>query len=331
LSTFIISHGVTLDFSASANHHHTMLSNPLNKQTIGRFAPSPTGFLHFGSLVTAVASYCLAKQAGGLWLVRMEDLDQAREIPGAADTILRQLESFGLHWDGKVIYQSQRGERYGEITAELQRCALIYPCSCSRKQLELKAQHLGNDGPIYPGTCLIKPPHNLNNTALRLKTTQQVISFSDQIHGVIAQNIAQEVGDFILRRRDGIFAYQLAVVVDDYDSGVNQIVRGRDLLASTARQIYLAQQLGFTVPEYSHIPLALSSGGVKISKSHHQINLLAQQNVAELLYKALIFLGQQPPPFLKNEQAAPILAWATENFCANSIPIHDLPAPDLGL
>ena len=308
-----------------------MLSKPLSKQTIGRFAPSPTGFLHFGSLVTAVASYCLAKKNEGLWLVRMEDLDQEREIPGAADTILHQLESFGFRWDGEVIYQSQRSARYGEITAELQHRALIYPCSCSRKQLELNSQHLGIDGPIYSGTCLQTPPCNLRNTALRLKTTQQVISFSDQIQGGIAQNIAQEVGDFILRRRDGFFAYQLAVVVDDYDCGINQIVRGRDLLTSTARQIYLARQLGFTIPEYSHIPLALSSGGVKISKSHHQINLLAHKNTSDLLYKALIFLGQPPPPYLKREQAATILAWAIENFSVVNIPTQDLSAPDIGI
>ncbi len=299
---------------------------------IGRFAPSPTGVLHFGSLVTAVASYCLAKHVGGQWLLRIEDLDAPRVVAGTADQIMHQLEVFCLHWDGTVMYQSQRSGRYQEVVEYLYDQHLVYPCGCSRRQIADSALSVGCDGPVYPGTCRPHPHLKVDNgtvqeVAWRFKTVDEIISFKDAVQGVVAQNTFLEVGDFILQRRDGSFAYQLAVVVDDYDSGVTHIVRGRDLLSSTVRQICLATQLGFSQPQYAHIPLALNMSGEKISKRHHQVAVVNVGTsiavVSELLYQALIFLGQQPPADLLRETPEFMLAWAVANFNVATIPAQD--------
>ncbi|MDY0191297.1 MAG: tRNA glutamyl-Q(34) synthetase GluQRS [Desulfuromonas sp.] len=292
----------------------------LNKQ-VGRFAPSPTGVLHFGSLVTAVASYCMAKQTGGQWLVRIDDLDQPRVVAGAADAILQQLDSMGLHWDGEILYQSRRTERYREVVQQLQAYRLTYPCCCSRKQVIASAPHFGDEGPIYPRTCLGKVL-TAPEVAQRLITTHDELVFHDLVQGEMRQDIAAEVGDFILQRRDGVFAYQLAVVVDDHDSGVTQIVRGRDLLASTARQIYLSRLLAYAVPVYAHLPLALTHAGEKISKRHHQIDMRGM-DTGRLVYQALVFLGQNPPAEMFGEQAQVLLRWGCENFSIAAVPAQD--------
>ena len=215
----------------------------------GRFAPSPTGPLHFGSLVAALASWLDARAAGGTWKLRMEDLDPQRERRGAAAAILRQLETAGLVWDGPVIYQSARSESYDRALDQLHRAGLTYACGCTRREMADSA--LAIDGSrIYPGTCRNglapgKPPR-----ALRLRTVEEPIRFTDRLQGEGVQSVAREVGDFVLRRADGAYAYQLAVVVDDAQQGITDVVRGADLLDSTPRQILLQRLLGFPTPRY---------------------------------------------------------------------------------
>jgi len=257
---------------------------------VGRFAPSPTGPLHFGSLVAALASYMEAKAAQGKWLVRIEDLDAPRAQAGAADDILRALERLGLHWDGSVHYQSARRERYRAVADDLARRGFAYPCACTRKELEDSA--LAIDGArIYPGTCRHGLPDGRLGRALRLRTHDAPIGFLDRVQGWVEQRVEREVGDFVLRRADGVFAYQLAVVVDDFDQGVSDVVRGADLLDSTARQIHLQRLLGARTPGYAHVPVAVNAAGEKISKQTgaRPLNL---SDPARELERARRFLGQ---------------------------------------
>ena len=289
---------------------------------IGRFAPSPTGPLHFGSLLAALASYLEAKTQDGLWLVRMEDLDKPREVAGAANHILNTLEKFGLEWDGEVVYQSQRSELYQEALNQIKAKSLIYQCSCSRKEIadsynQKPAEH-GIDGLIYPGTCRDKSS-TFKPYAERIKVKDQNISFNDAIQGKIDQNLANQIGDFVLKRADGLFAYQLAVVVDDHLQGATHIVRGADLLDSTPRQIYLQQVLGYSTPKYAHIPVASNQAGEKLSKQTLATPIDAN-NAPNLLINALDFLGQTPPQDLSNYKAQEILAWAMQHWALDKIP-----------
>jgi len=257
---------------------------------VGRFAPSPTGPLHFGSLVAALASYMEAKAANGKWRLRMEDLDKPREQPGAADDIQRALDRLGLHWDGPVLYQSRREERYRAALDDLVRRGFAYPCACTRRELEDSA--LAIDGArIYPGTCRHGLPAGRPARALRLRTHDAPIGFADRVQGWIEQRVEREVGDFVLRRADGIIAYQLAVVLDDLDQEVTDVVRGADLLDSTARQIHLQRLLGARTPGYAHIPVALNAAGEKLSKQTgaHPLDLSDPERE---LARARRFLGQ---------------------------------------
>jgi len=285
----------------------------------GRFAPSPTGPLHFGSLIAAVASYCEAKFHQGKWLVRMEDLDKPREIPGAATTILQQLENFGFEWDGAILYQSQRVEAYAAALDQLKQNNLVYPCTCTRKEIADSTSSLGIEGLIYPGTCLRQPLKQRSALAWRIKTPDRVISFHDAVQGHISQNLQQDIGDFILKRADGLFAYQLAVIVDDAEQGITHVVRGADLLNSTPRQIFLQQTLHYTTPIYAHVPVANNAAGEKLSKQ-----TLAQpihsKNCAELLFHALQFLGQNPPESLQSEAKPIIWQWALANWQLDKVP-----------
>lgn len=236
---------------------------------IGRFAPSPTGLLHAGSLVAAMASYLDARAHNGRWLVRIEDVDMARAVPGAADAILATLDAFGMHWDGSVITQSERTEQYAAALRQLGLHA--YPCSCSRREVAESSPGIGTDGAlIYPGTCRDglqgKPAR-----AVRLRVPDKgddagKIRFSDRWQGVIEQDLAAQAGDFVLKRADGFWAYQLAVVVDDAAQGVTDVVRGADLLGSTPRQIYLQRLLGLPTPCYLHVPILTNAAGEKLSK-----------------------------------------------------------------
>jgi len=292
---------------------------------IGRFAPSPTGPLHFGSLVAAVASYLDVKSninhplrhTDSQWLVRMEDLDKPREIKGAADDILHTLEAFGFAWDGEVIYQSQRTEAYQDALEQLK--SHTYSCICSRREIADSAMQ-GIDGLIYPGTCKAKTNLNKHQQhAMRVKVLDKNISFHDITQGNISQNLARDIGDFVLKRADGLFAYQLAVVVDDAAQGVNHIVRGSDLLDSTPRQIYLQQLLGYAQPSYAHLPIAVNAQGEKLSKQTLAAPISILQAPA-LLTQALTFLGQQPPLELANESVNNVWQWAFAHWQIAKVP-----------
>lgn len=286
---------------------------------VGRFAPSPTGPLHFGSLVAAVGSYCLARRIGGRWLLRMEDLDRPRVIPGAADEILRALELCGFEWDGEVLWQSRRDERYRQVLDELRGRGLVFDCGCSRREVLASAPHAGEEGPVYPGTCRAGLPPGRRPRAERLRVPAEAVTFCDLVFGVVEQHLATVVGDFVLRRADGLFAYQLAVVVDDHDCGVSQVVRGADLLGSTPRQIYLHQCLGWQVPDYLHLPLALAADGEKLSKRHGSLPLDVHA-AGDWLTAALEFLGQKVPAELKSAPPAELLRWGASSFDVRSIP-----------
>ena len=256
----------------------------------GRFAPSPTGPLHFGSLVAAVGSYLDAKAHGGVWLVRMDDLDLSRTVPGAADLILRSLESLGMAWDEPVVYQSKRSAAYEAALKVLKKRKLIYPCACSRREIADSAVG-GLDGPIYSGTCRKGLLAGRAARADRVITDNTRIELKDVIQGKIVHSLERQVGDFVVKRADGYYAYQLAAVVDDAAQGITDVVRGADLLDSTTRQIYLQQLLGYTTPRYAHLPVAVNVLGEKLSKQ----TLAAPIDNRELLATlnaALAFLGQ---------------------------------------
>ncbi len=231
-----------------------MPSTPLAPSYRGRFAPSPTGLLHAGSLTTAVGSYLQARSQGGEWLLRIEDLDPPREMPGASAAILRTLEAFGFAWDGPVVRQSQRLDAYQQALDQLIAQQRAYPCACTRREIAL-AGHPGLDGVVYPGTCRAGLPAGRHGRAWRLRVPAGRICFEDGLHGRIEQDVSACVGDYVLKRADGLFAYQLAVVVDDAWQGVNAVVRGADLLDSTTRQIVLQQALGVPTPSYMHLPV----------------------------------------------------------------------------
>jgi glutamyl-Q tRNA(Asp) synthetase len=296
------------------------LTSP-GSQVVGRFAPSPTGPLHFGSLVTAVGSYCLARRAGGRWLLRMEDLDLPRVVPGAADEILVCLDKLGLHWDDEIVWQSRRTAAYVEAVEYLREKGLVFDCACSRKEIILSAPHPGEEGPIYPGTCKPGLRPGRKPRALRIAVPEEQICFRDGVFGPLQQVLAETVGDFVLRRADGLFAYQLAVVVDDAASGVNQVVRGADLLSSTPRQIFLHACLGNPVPEYVHLPLVIDNRGRKISKRDGAVHPVHEQDAARLIARALNFLGQTVPGCLQGSTPAELLSWAVQNFDQKTIPV----------
>ncbi|MGC2968409.1 tRNA glutamyl-Q(34) synthetase GluQRS [Paraburkholderia aspalathi] len=238
----------------------------------GRFAPSPTGPLHFGSLVSALASWLDARAHGGAWLVRVEDIDGPRTVPGAAEEILSTLEHFGMHADEPPVWQSDRIARYQEALEQLKPAGLVYPCGCTRKEIadSLLHVHARNTTLAYPGTCR-SGLHGKPARAWRLRVPDgdaAVITFEDRWQGKQTQNLATEVGDFVLRRADDQWAYQLAVVVDDADAGITHIVRGADLMDSTARQIYLQRCLGVPTPEYLHVPVVTNDQGEKLSKQN---------------------------------------------------------------
>lgn len=286
---------------------------------IGRFAPSPTGPLHFGSLVAAVASYCDAKKHGGKWLLRIEDLDKPREVKGAAQEIIESLAGFGFEWNDEIIYQSERIDLYEANLKKLQEKNLIYPCTCSRKEIADSSQSRGIDGVIYPKTCLKHPTKEATPFSLRIKTPNAVTTFQDDIQGKISQNLSENIGDFILKRTDNIISYQLAVVVDDAQQGVTHIVRGADLLDSTPRQIFLQQQLGYLQPHYAHLPIACNPQGEKLSKQtlaeKIEVNHASQQ-----LFFALNFLNQNPPEALQFSSVQSIWEWAFEHWMLERIP-----------
>jgi glutamyl-Q tRNA(Asp) synthetase len=290
----------------------------------GRFAPSPTGPLHFGSLVAALASYLEAKKQQGEWLLRMEDLDTPRNQPGAADSILHSLEAFGFEWDGPVVYQSERLDLYAEVLLKLQKSELLYPCGCTRKEIADSAIH-GIEGAIYPSTCRNGLPPGKAARAWRIRTEDRIIDFDDTIQRHTAQNLARDIGDFVLKRADGFYAYQLAVVVDDADQGITHVVRGADLLDSTPRQIFLQQVLELPAMHYAHIPVVLNAQGEKLSKQTQAAAVDEQQPAAQL-WQALDFLQQAPPAAICNAPLTDIWQWAIKNWQLGRIRPSSLPA-----
>jgi len=255
---------------------------------VGRFAPSPTGPLHFGSLVAALASWLDARAADGRWLVRIEDLDPPRAVPGAADEILRTLDRLGLGWDGPVLYQSRRSASYEAALESLD----TYWCGCTRREIADSSIGRATDGAqIYPGTCRTGLAPGKTPRALRLRTGGEEIAFTDRVQGPQRQILEREIGDFVLLRADGQFAYQLAVVVDDAEQGVTDVVRGADLLDSTPRQIFLQRLLGYPMPRYLHVPAAVNEAGEKLSKQTGALPVDIKRK-AEELARALTFLGQ---------------------------------------
>ena len=296
----------------------------------GRFAPSPTGSLHFGSLVAALGSYLDAKHHHGTWLVRMEDLDTPRCTPEAADDILRTLEAYGLHWDGEVIYQSQRTAAYEYALQKLKDIGAAYSCCCTRKEIADSALH-GIEGPVYPGTCRHGIPAGREARAWRVKTDLDltrhssaggndetlnvagVITFDDALQDRITQHLENDIGDFVVKRVDGLFAYQLAVVVDDAFQDITHVVRGADLLQSTPRQIYLQQLLGLPIPHYLHLPVVVNAQGEKLSKQT-LAEPLDKNQAATTLFDALQFLQQIPPTQLRSSSVNEIQTWAVHHW-----------------
>lgn len=258
----------------------------------GRFAPSPTGPLHFGSLVAAVGSFLEARAQDGMWLLRIEDLDRPRCVPGAEDDIRRTLDALGLHADGEVLRQSERDEVYAAALAELDGLGVLYGCACTRREIADSAL-AGIDGPVYPGNCRDGLPPGRAARAWRVRCDGANITFEDRIQGRISHNLEREVGDFVLKRADGLYAYQLAVVVDDAAQGITDVVRGADLLDSTTRQILLQRLLGISTPVYAHLPVAVNAQGEKLSKQTLATAVDVREPVP-LLNRVLEFLGQPP-------------------------------------
>lgn len=281
----------------------------LNNNYRGRFAPSPTGELHFGSLVAAVGSYLQAKSQQGQWLVRIEDVDQTRTVANSARQILQTLEKLGFEWDESVIYQSHRTEIYHSYLQQLENKHLVYPCDCSRNKLK---QEISNKG-IYPGYCREKNSTMTPPYALRCKTGTETVTIHDQIQSQQSVSLQKDCGDFIIKRRDQFIAYHLAVVVDDAEQGITDIIRGADLLSSTPQQIYLQQKLELATPNYGHLPVAMHHNGRKLSKSHQDLALNTSQP-SEVLTQAMVFLGQSPPEYLSQSTLLDFWDWAIQNW-----------------
>ena len=291
-----------------------MISQPAY---IGRFAPSPTGPLHFGSLVAALASYLDARYHKGKWLVRIEDIDPPREQPGADQLIIQSLERLGLYWDESILYQSSRLEAYRALLSELRQMDLLFPCTCSRKEV----------GVVYRGKCRQKHFRSLNMPySIRLKLNNpSSIEFHDRFQGKVRQNLKDAVGDFVIRRKDGLFAYQLAVVADDEYQGITHIVRGADLIDSTFRQIYLQQIVRYRTPGYGHIPLITDLSGNKLSKQSYapELDLSSPQSC---LISAMRALGQNPPNDLIHLAVSDLLSWGVEFWKPQQIGQTSIPA-----
>jgi glutamyl-Q tRNA(Asp) synthetase len=278
----------------------------------GRFAPSPTGDLHLGSLYAAVASYLDARANGGRWLIRMEDLDAPRVVPGSAARILETLRRFGFEWDEQVLCQSDRTDRYAAALATLHERGLTFECSCSRSQLA--------DEERYPGHCRVKlSSPAAGATATRVRVESGATWFDDRIQGRFRQDIAAAVGDFVIRRRDGFIAYVLAVVVDDAAQGVTHVVRGADLLDVTPRQIYLQRLLGLATPAYAHVPVLTESDGHKLAKSARSV-ALPEGVVVPSLLRIFELLDLSPPAELSGAPLAQVWRWGMRAWRVDQVP-----------
>lgn len=286
----------------------------------GRFAPTPSGPLHFGSLVAAVGSYLDARAAGGEWLLRIEDIDAPRNVPGAAESIVAALAAFAFEWDGEIVWQSRRQRRYREILDALCRQGDAYPCACSRREIADSRHGASIDGgQVYPGTCRGGLPPGRAARAWRLRVPDAGIGFVDRVQGEVGHNLERELGDFVLLRADGQFAYQLAVVVDDADAAITDVVRGADLIDSTPRQIWLQGRMGVPTPRYAHLPVATNAAGEKLSKQTLAPAIAADAGVP-LLAAAMRFLGQPVPAEVACASLREFWPWAIAHWRIEAVP-----------
>lgn len=294
----------------------------------GRFAPSPTGPLHFGSLLAAAGSWLDARAAGGRWLLRIEDIDPPREPPGAADQILRALETFELYWDEPVLYQSQRGSAFDAALDALVDASRAYPCNCSRKDIASANVALGRPGArTYPGTCRDGARSKRRSRVLRVRTSAETVGMRDRLQGDFRQQLEDEVGDFVVRRREGYIAYQLAVVVDDAAQGITDIVRGVDLLDSTPRQLWLQRLLGLPTPRYMHLPVVAAPDGQKLSKQTGA-EALDLGRAGALAWRVLQCLEQAPPAELKGAPPGELWAWGAAHWRPQQLAgVRSIPVP----
>ncbi len=284
----------------------------------GRFAPTPSGPLHFGSMVAAVGSFLDARSRGGTWLVRIDDLDPPRTVPGAADAILRCLDAFGMHWDGTVVYQSMRGDAYHATLHQLRQSGRTYPCACSRKEIS-DAGLAGVEGAVYPGTCRKGLASGREARALRVRTDSAVVEFDDGLQGHVRQALHVEIGDFVVYRADHVFAYHLACAVDDAEQGITDVVRGADLIASTPRQIHLQKLLGLPTPAYLHLPVAVNGAGEKLSKQT-LARAVDSDDPEPTLARVLQFLGFPLPVEIRGAGLHELWAWAIQNWRRECLP-----------
>jgi glutamyl-Q tRNA(Asp) synthetase len=284
----------------------------------GRFAPTPSGPLHFGSMVAAVGSYLDAKSRGGSWALRIDDLDPPRVAPGSVDSIFRCLEKFQMAWDGEVVYQSARMEAYHAALDQLRARDLVYACACSRKEIGDTGPG-GPDGPVYPGTCRKGLPPGREARAWRVRTGDTAIEFGDLLQGRVRQDLEREIGDFVLFRADQVFAYHLACAVDDSAQGITHVVRGADLMGSTPRQIYLQRLLGLCTPDYLHLPIALNAAGEKLSKQT-LADPVEPDRAAATLANVLRFLKHSPPDEVCGDGVSALWRWAVENWRRDRLP-----------
>jgi glutamyl-Q tRNA(Asp) synthetase len=292
----------------------------------GRFAPSPTGPLHFGSLVAAVGSYLDARHQQGEWLLRVEDIDAPREVAGATDHILRTLELLHMEWDGPVIYQSKRLQRYEQALHDLRQQGYLYDCGCTRREVADNAVQTENAA-VYSGTCRNGLPAGRSPRSVRVRVNDASISMQDRLQPGLQQQLQTDTGDFIVRRADRLIAYQLAVVIDDADQGISHVVRGSDLLESTPRQIYLQQLLNLPTPSYLHLPIATDAGNAKLSKQSFATPINANAGKCALL-DALRFLHQVLPDSAQDANLDELWKWAADHWDTDNIPAcRSLPAP----
>lgn len=284
---------------------------------VGRYAPSPTGPLHLGSLFAALASYLDARSQGGRWLLRIDDLDTPRVVPGAAERLIDTLAAYGLESDDQPLYQNDRRQAYRSAVDQLCRDDRAFACGCTRR--EAQAGPMGPEGPIYSGTCRNGLPAGREARSIRSRVGPGRLHLSDRVQGAITQDLAEAVGDFVIRRADGIAAYQLATVLDDAAQGVTEVVRGADLLYSTPRQIHLQRCLGLPEPGYAHVPVLVDANGCKLSKSNGALALSPTRRAADL-YRCLKWLGQTPEAGLESCGVADVIDWATAHWQPTLIP-----------
>ena len=284
----------------------------------GRFAPSPSGPLHFGSLIAAVSSFLDARHNQGEWLLRMEDLDPPREISGAAEDILRTLDAFGMHWDGPVVYQSRRSPYYDDALACLERLGHSYGCACTRKEVADSSMKSAS-GSIYPGTCRSGITQGRSARSIRVQVYDSKITVEDRLQGTLRQQLKRDVGDFIVRRADQLYAYQLAVVVDDAEQAITHVVRGADLFDTTPRQAHLQQLLDYPRPAYLHVPMAMKTGDDKLSKQTHA-PAVDPADWSRVLPDVLAFLNQELPEAIEDASQAELWQWAIDHWNTDTLP-----------